>query len=81
MIEWILMLGVGLNDRNAEEVTRFESEHECQKAALVISRQIVREELLDAGINVTNPKAVTIEQIKAMSSAVDARCVVAGQMQ
>lgn len=80
-MEWILMLGIGLNDRYAEEVTRFKSESECQKAAMVISREVVREELLDAGINVVNPRAITIEQIRAMKSAVDARCVVAGQLQ
>lgn len=77
MIEWALMLGVGLNDRYAEEVTRFQSKFECEEAALVISREVTREELLDKNINVIDPRGITPEQIMAMESAIDARCIIA----
>ena len=74
MIEWILFLGVGVNDRYAEEVARFKSENECRKAALVISREVVREELLDRDMGGIDPKSITIMQIMKSESALAPRC-------
>lgn len=74
MIEWILFLGVGINDKYAEEITRFKSENECRKAALVISREVAREELLGRDVNVVNPESITMMQIMKTESALTPRC-------
>lgn len=74
MIEWILLLGVGVNDIYAEEVARFKTENECRKAALVISREVTREKLLDRDVNAVNPKSITMMQIMKTENAITPRC-------
>lgn len=74
-LEWLLMIGTGFNDPYQEPVARFETRSECITAALTISRQQLRAELLDTREDAVNPKEIPFKDVISHSGALHADCI------